>query len=259
MHNLLPYFQELNRYFDHVYIMTIHRATERHEKLKKVLEGFEYELLFGADNKEFSIEELKKNGVYDEEKAKSLHRYGKVMNPGMLGCTISHKMCYEAMIRDGHDRVLIFEDDILPEEEGLRLFPQIIKELPADWGMLYFDYDKNIERPAGGWLKQQFYHIQKLLGGITYSHTTINNLYSRPYSPHLRKAGYHDFGSAYAITRGTAKKLIELQTPIAFWSDHLLAYVSSNNIVNAYLTVPKLFVQESQFNKAVVGSYAEEQ
>ena len=138
------------------------------------------------------------------------------------------------------------------------MFTQIMQELPADWEMVYFDYNKNVEPPAGGFLKQQFYHVQKFFGGLILTHKTISNIYARPYSDHLRIAGHHDFGSAYALTLGAAKKLVELQTPIAYWSDHLLAYACSNKILKAYITVPKLFIQESQTNKAVVGSYAEE-
>ncbi len=258
MSDVTAYYQQLNNYFDRIYVMTIKRAAERQEKLRHVLKGLNFHFLFGADNKEFSVEGLIKSGVYDPVKARQVHRYHKLFNNGMLGCTITHKMVYEDVVKNGYKKVLIFEDDVLPVEEGLQLFPQIIKELPPDWEMLYFDYNKNTIQSAGGFLKQQFYHIQKLFGGLNLTHKTISNLYARPYSEHLRIAGHHDFGSAYALTLDAAKKLVALQTPIAYWSDHLLAYACSNKILKAYITVPKLFTQESQFNKAVVGSYAEE-
>jgi len=258
MTDVTPYYGQLNKYFDRIYVMTIKRAKERHEKLQHVLKGLDFHFLFGADNKEFVVDDLIKQGVYDPVKAKQVHRYHKLFNNGMLGCTITHKMVYEDVLKHGYKKVLIFEDDILPVEEGLKLFTTIMQELPNDWEMLYFDYNKNVEPPAGGFLKQQFYHVQKFFGGLNLTHKTISNLYARPYSKHLRIAGYHDFGSAYALTLGAAKKLVDLQTPIAYWSDHLLAYACSNKILKAYITVPKLFIQESQTNKAIVGSYAEE-
>lgn len=238
--------------------MTIRRATERHEKLQSVLNGLNFNFLFGADNKEFNVDDLIKQGVYDPVKAKQVHRYNKLFNMGMLGCTITHKMVYEDVVKNGYKRVLIFEDDVLPLEEGLKVFPEIIQELPPDWELVYFDYNKNTQQTVGGFFKQQLYHAQKFFGGLNLTHKTISNLYARPYSKHLKVAGHHDFGSAYALTGQAAKKLVEIQTPVAYWSDHLLAYASSNRILNAYLTVPKLFIQESQFNKEAVGSYAEE-
>ncbi|HVX50269.1 MAG TPA: glycosyltransferase family 25 protein [Chitinophagaceae bacterium] len=258
MNDLTPFYEKLNNFFDHIYVMTIRRATERQEKLHKVLKGLNFNFLIGADNKDFNVDELVKKGVFDPVKAKEVHRYNKPFNMGMLGCTITHRMVYEDVVKKGYKKVLIFEDDILPSEDGLKLFPNILKELPADWEMIYFDYNKNTERTPAGFIKQKFYHVQKAFGGLNLTHKTIDNLYARPYSNHLKIAGHHDFGSAYALTQSAAQKLLQLQTPIAYWSDHLLAYAASNRLVNAYLTVPKLFVQESQFNKAVVGSYAEE-
>ena len=256
--NVTPYYNQLNNYFDRIYVMTIRRATERHAKLQQVLKGLDFHFLYGADNKEFVVEDLIRQGIYDPVKAKQVHRYHKPFNMGMLGCTITHKMVYEDVVKHGYKKVLIFEDDVLPVEEGLKLFAQIVTELPSGWELVYFDYNKNVKRPAGGFIKQQFYHIQKALGKLNLTSKTISNLYAKPYSKHLKIAGHHDFGSAYAITLGAAQKLVQLQTPVAYWSDHLLAYACSNKILNAYLTVPKLFIQESQTNKAAVGSYAEE-
>lgn len=258
MTDYTPYYTQLNSYFDRIYVMTIKRATERHAKLQQVLKGLDFQFLFGADNKEFNVDDLVRQGVYDPVKARQVHRYHKLFNNGMLGCTITHKMVYEDVVKHGYKRVLIFEDDILPVEEGLKLFPKIISELPPDWELVYFDYNKNVERPAGGFIKQQFYQLQRAAGQLNLTAKTISNLYAKPYSEHLKIAGHHDFGSAYALTAGAAKKLVDLQTPIAYWSDHLLAYACSNKILKAYLTVPKLFIQESQTNKAAVGSYAEE-
>jgi len=258
MSDYTPYYTQLNNYFDHIYVMTIRRATERHEKLKYVLRGLNFQFLFGADNKEFNVDDLVRQGIYNPVKARQVHRYHKLFNNGMLGCTITHKMVYEDVVKNAYKKVLIFEDDILPVEEGLKQFPQIIQELPPDWEMVYFDYNKNTEQTAGNFFKQQFYHIQKALGRLNLTSKTISNLYAKPYSEHLKIAGHHDFGSAYALTLGAAQKLVDLQTPIAYWSDHLLAYACSNKILKAYLTLPKLFIQESQTNKAAVGSYAEE-
>jgi hypothetical protein len=133
----------------------------------------------------------------------------------------------------------------------------IMKELPGDWELVYFDYHKNVESSMATKLKQHAYHIQKLLGGLKWSHDTISNLYATAYSPHLKKAGYHMYTSAYAITHSAAAKLLQMQTPIAYIADDLLAHAITNNVIKGFISVPKLFQQESQSDKDSV-SYVED-
>lgn len=251
-------FSKLNTYFDHVYLITLHRAIERHKKIEEVLQGLNYTFFYGADNKNFTVAELEKQGLYSEEKAKQVHRYHKAMAPGMLGCSLSHRMVYEHILKNQFKRVLILEDDVLPLQAGIELFETILNELPASWDLLYFDYHKNTESNFGTQIKQWVYHIQKLVSTMPWSHTTISTLYAKEYSPHLKRAGYHDFTSAYCITSQCAKILLQIQTPVIFHPDNLLAHACTNKLIQGFITVPKLFEQESQFKKETVRSYVEE-
>ena len=52
----------------------------------------------------------------------------------------------------------------------------------------------------------------------------IKHLYAEPFSTHLKKAGYHEYTSAYAITLSAAQTLLKLQTPISFIADNLLGW-----------------------------------
>jgi glycosyl transferase family 25 len=253
-----PAINILNSYFDHIYVITLQRAKERHEKINQVLEGLNYSFFMGKDNKEFVVAELQNKGIYCADKAKKVHRYSKGMTPGMIGCSWSHKLVYEDILKKNYKKVLILEDDVFPVEEGLLKFDTIINELPQDWELLYFDYNKNDKETVIHPVKKLIYHVQKQFGQLKWSHRHINNLFAKPYSKHLKIAGHHDYTDAYAITNSGAKKLLELQNPIAFWPDHLLAYACSNKIIKAFISVPKLFLQESQTNKSAVGSYAEE-
>lgn len=249
-------FRPLNDFFDHVYVITLARATERQQKISANLHGLDYSFFYGADKNDFDIGTLSAQGVYDEKKAKSIHRYHKPMTGGQIGCSWSHKLVYEDMIGKGYTRVLVLEDDVKACKEIVS-FASIINELPRDWELLYFDYHKNIDRNTVARLKQQVYHIQKLLGGLNWSHDTISNLYATRYSPHLKKAGYHMYTSAYAITQSAAKKLRDMQTPIAYIADDLLAHAITNNVINGFISVPRLFTQESQGDKNTV-SYVED-
>ncbi len=62
MNDLQLFFETLNNFFDKIYVITLKRATERHEHIHKELKGLTYELFFGVDKQEFDIEDLKKRG-----------------------------------------------------------------------------------------------------------------------------------------------------------------------------------------------------
>lgn len=251
-------YKPLNDFFDHIYVITLQRATERHEEIKKELNGLNFNFFEATDYKDFSRDELIQSGIYDPIKARATHRYGKEMRLGLLACTISHKSVYEDVLKNAYSRVLIFEDDVVPNEEGILHFNEIIQELPPDWGVLYFDYAKNTNNGFFSILKKLVYHIQKNLGFLKWSHKTIGNLYARKYSTHLKKAGYHDFASAYAITRETAATLVKMQTPIIYFSDQVLPIACTEELTHGFISIPKLFIQQSQLHKEQVGSYVEE-
>ena len=61
---------------------------------------------------------------------------------------------------------------------------------------------------------------------------------------HLKKAGFHDFTYAYAINESAAKKLIEMQTPIQYIADNLLAHASTKGLIEAYTAWPKVFLHD---------------
>ena len=115
--------------------------------------------------------------------------------------------------------------------------------MPADWELLYLDYSKNEKNDI---LKKNWYHLQKLGGGLKWDHNIINHLYPKRLSPHLSAAGFHDYTDAYAVTLNGAKKLFELQSPVSYVADNLLAIAAASGKVNALISRPKLFQQLSQ-------------
>lgn len=258
MAGLQTLFEPINQYFDHIYVITLKRATERHQKIQQDLAGLNFSFFEATDYKDFSVADLIQQKVYDPEKAKAVQRYGKAPKGGVLACSLSHKRVYEDVVKNNYSKVLICEDDVIPLPDGLKIFPLLLHELPPDWGMVLLDYNKNTNYGIFPFLKQQVYHLQKMFSHFPWSHKTIQNLYARKYSTHLMKAGYHDYTSAYAITKNTAAIFLQYQTPVIFYADHLLAHVSSNELVKSFISMPKLFQQLSQTQKEKTGSYVEE-
>jgi glycosyl transferase family 25 len=83
------------------------------------------------------------------------------------------------------------------------------------------------------------------VGRLKWDHQTIRNLYASPYSSHLKKAGFHDFAHAYAITRSGAEKFLQMQTPIQYIADNLLAFAIVKNIVNGYIVYPPAILHDN--------------
>jgi len=240
------FFSTLNSFFDHIYVITLERATDRQQHLQTELQGLDYELFFGKDKQQFSIDELKAIGVYDEEAAKNHHRYGKPMQGGQIGCAWSHAEVYKDIVAKCYQRVLILEDDVVINEKVSSFFSQTLKELPANWELFYLGYAEREIPPPGLLFKKIFYHTLRLFGAVKFSHTTINHLYPKRISTHISAAGYHDCTHAYAVTQSGAKKLLRLQQPISFIADNLLAYAATNQIVKGYIAHPQFILQQYQ-------------
>ncbi len=250
-------FQDLNQYFSKIYVLTLKRAKERQESIAINLSGLNYTFFYGVDKQDLILDNLIKENIYNDDAAKKFSRYNKTMTLGQIGCSWSHKLIYEDVIKNQYKHVLILEDDVIPNKEGISTFTSILNDLPPNWDLLYFDYYKNTNSNWLTSLKQLVYKVQHKMGLLNLSYATINNLYPKHYTKHLMIAGYHMFTSAYAINLQTASILSQMQTPISHVADHLLSYAITNNKINGFISLPKLFTQESQGNQKLITSYVD--
>ena len=235
----------INNYFDRIYVITLDREMERQEHIIKNLQDLHYELFFGVDKKSLVLDDLIYDGIYDEEQAIEYHRYDKPMNTGLIGRSWSHRLVYEDMLEKNYERVLILEDESVPNREGIDLLESRINNLPADWELLYLNCDVNLSRNPATFFKEIGLHIRRLLGKVKWSHTMIRNMHARKYAENILKAGMHGCSDAYAINRRAAEKLVRLQTPICLPANDLLAHACTNNIVKGYVFQPNAFKQHA--------------
>ncbi len=241
----------LQQYFDKILVLSIHRFTGRHQQVEERLQGLSFEYFWGTDKLKLNYDEAKTNGTYDEQRAKKLQRQGKALNPGELACALSHRNIYSTMIEKGWRRILVLEDDALPLYDHLHLLPGTLNELPVNWGLVYLGYLKHEKVTSGLKAKQFFYKIWSRLGLMAWNYTMVKNLLPKPYSAHLKKAGFHDCTHAYAITREAAEKLLAAQTPVVYRADDLLSATIMKGTLNAFITQPKFFDQEIFHNAAI--------
>jgi glycosyl transferase, family 25 len=231
-------FESLNLFFDKIYVLTLHRATD------------------SADKKELDIAGLIKEGKYNPILAKKQHLMHKEMTDGEIGCALSHKMMYEDVIKNNFRRVLILEDDVVIDEKNIHLFSTMQAELPVNWQLWYLGFAKNQQPPVNATFKKIFYHLLYALRlKTTMNHTMINNLYPSAFSAHLSRAGFHDCTHAYAITLEAAKILLHEQTPIAYTADNLLAFTNTHQKLQAFISKPTLINQQYQVMQGPTLSY----
>lgn len=239
-------FEYLNATFDKIFVVSLRRAADRQEALKKQLEGLRYEFFWAVDKQDFTLEEVIAKGVYDEAKALKFNRYGiKRLLAGEVACSWSHRNIYQRMLDEGLQRVLVFEDDVVTNRHTLAQLPATLHQLPPDWELVYLGFLQNEERLPKHWWKTQFYKLLASLGRFDWLGVKeVENLYPKPFSQNLRVAGLHDCTHAYALTREAAAKLVKAQTPIYTCADELFTHEILKGHLRAYICRPTFFDQE---------------
>jgi len=235
----------LNRTFEHIFVLTIERGSGRHEKLRERLDGLRYQLFYGFDGAELDVPALEKAGFYSEARARKVHRHGKTMQLGQLGCAMTHRAIYQKVVVNGWERALIFEDDVLPRPEAMGELAGALGELPPSWEFLYLGYEHGEVTRAWDRVKQAGYLPLAALRLIKWTPRQVLGLHPSPYSPHLRRAGKHHCTHAYAVSLNGARKLLAEQTPVAYLADQLPLKLCIGREIEAYLTEPKFFDQDS--------------
>jgi len=245
----------LNQYYDKIHVLSVRSAAERRKLFDERFSGMKYEYFYGADKNSFTPEELIEKKIYSEELTKEHHRYSKGMIPGEIACAWSHLLMYEDMLENNYERILIFEDDAVPDPERIKQLSKILSEVPADCELLMWGWSKNGESDINTIFKKAVYNIQHKLGILKWDHKVIQNLFARPFSSQLKKAGFHDYTYAYAITKAAAEKLLKMQSPIQYIADNLLAHAVTNNLVNGYIVYPPAFLHDNLPDGSARDSY----
>ena len=246
--------QALHDFHDHRYVLTTEKNTDRHESLEKELNGWDLELFFGVDKSTVTLEQLERDGLYSEEKARKTDRSGKPMTTGHVCCSLGHRLIYEKFLETDADRVMIFEDDVQSIAVPDEMLSSALESVPEDAEMIYWGWQGGETRPPHAAIKQGIYHIQHSLGLLRYNHTMIRNLYRRPYNEQFSLAGKHFCAHAYTLNRSGAQKLIDWQTPIILNADNAIMYAILNGDLRAYISHTQFFTQASLDESSSIAS-----
>ena len=240
-------FEKLNEYFDKIFILSLPSLPERIDYITNTCTGLNYEFFWGIDKALTSLEELKQQNLYNKERYNSLYQKRENINLGMLCCSLGHLNIYKEIIQKGYKRTLILEDDVIPVFNNLMTLDSTLQDIPSDWELLYLGYEKNDLYGWKAFLKKNIYKYFPPYTDIRLNKTIFSNYYPIPVNANISIAGYHDCTHAYGVTLEGAKKLIEMQTPVAFNPDNLLAYMTSSKLLDGYICRNRLFDQRTAF------------
>ena len=137
----------------------------------------------------------------------------------------------------------------------IKYIPEILSEIPGNCELLMWGWNKNGEDNVNSFLKRAAYHIQHSIGLLKWDHTIISHLFAKPFSTHLKKAGFHDYTYAYAITKTAAEKLLQMQSPIQYVADNLLAHAITKNVLKGYIVYPAAFLHDALPDGTIRDSY----
>ncbi|MEO7923531.1 MAG: glycosyltransferase family 25 protein [Chitinophagaceae bacterium] len=234
----------LKQYFDKVLVLTVPRFKERQEKVKQRLAGIDFEFFYGVDKNDLDETAIAASYHYDKRNTLAIRQYFPPLNTGEIACSLSHRNIYQAMMDQNWKRVLVFEDDVVPDEQNLPLLFDALKELPANWELFYLGYLKNEKVNAGRKIQQAWYRIMSVFGLTNIPWAMIKNRLPKNFSSSLMKAGFHDCTHAYAVSLEGAKKLVSAQTPVIYRADNLLTALVLQEELNAFTSRSFLFNQE---------------
>lgn len=238
-------FNLLNDFFDHIYLISLRRSKDRHPRIKKALEGLDYQIFWGVDGNQLNLDDLKKDGLYEPSLSKKTFPSGREMTKGEIGCALSHIEVYKDIIDRNFQNALILEDDLKINTTNSEELSQSFSELPENWDLLYLGYlynNNSITFPIHFRLYIA-YPILNFLGMEKYNSKKLKCKYPRPYSKHLELSGYHYGTHAYGVSQLGAKKILDYQTPILMPPDNAIGMMCMKETINAFRVKKRIFHQ----------------
>ena len=171
--------QESTVYFDRVYYINLDRRPDR----RMHMEGQLSKLKLG------SARVVAQDGN-TLEWHQNLGIASKYWNKGALGYCLSYQNAIVDALKNGHQRILVMDDDAVLSDNFLEVLDQSFQTLPDDWHMLYLAANHNKESMPTA-TERVSEHLFRLKGSVG-SHAiiinrpafeTILNFASSPYGP----------------------------------------------------------------------------
>ena len=98
-----------------IYLISLAKDTKRRELLQQKFGSYNsFKLIDAVDGRELNARE------YYKIISPSFKAYGKVLSPAEVGCSLSHVKAYEAFLASEAKFALIFEDDVIGDDNAIK-------------------------------------------------------------------------------------------------------------------------------------------
>ena len=177
-------------------LINLPKHEERFRTVKEQLEKAEvdFEKADAVDGRKLTVED-------QEARVTALGR--ALMTPGMIGCFLSHKSCWERCVQLANGPIIVFEDDVILAENFTASLHAAMDELPEGWDVLLLGA---LGAVHPSYYCTNFLHAM-MAGGLRWPRGARKAFSdAKPVAVHtpLRPFGTH----AYVISEGGAKKLL---------------------------------------------------
>jgi glycosyl transferase family 25 len=175
-----------------IYCISLRKAANRRQlmakqALKMQLQSFH--VVDAVESAALTMEGLIADGLYDDRESRKWHPQGLTLNE--VACSLSHVECYKRIVKAGHARALILEDDALFITRRLRKLD--IDRVP-DWVDVLF--------------------LNAFLSRVPPGNRIADGLYD--------DAAYSGSAAAYLVTQSAARQLLAASVPVIHAADGLL-------------------------------------
>ena len=100
------------------YVINLKTSTDRKQYIEHLLSPYQdfmdVHFVEAVDGRALSDEQL--NEMWNQKE--TYKTYGRCMKGGEIGCSLSHRKCYEEILKNGDDAALILEDDVVFKENA---------------------------------------------------------------------------------------------------------------------------------------------
>lgn len=248
-------FAAFNHFFDAVYVLTLQRAGDRQRRVEKELAGLKYQFFYGVDKHHLDMDQVMKDGIYDDVSHQKLKRTHRSMSLGEVACALSHRAIYQDIVDNGYQKALILEDDVQPNLHCNHHFRESLATLPKDWDLLMLGYYS--EKYPSLYSKLQIktyelYHHLRIANWEKVDPRFIRKMAMSSLNQHWLKIGKLVGGHAYAVTQKACSAFIELQTPVVLQADRVFSHQALLHGMKAYAIKEKVFGLSEMANSSYI-------
>lgn len=194
------------------YVINLDRSPDRLNAFKSAFStaGVEFERISGVDGNSSDI-----RGLFDDQKCRQ--EMGRSIQPGEVGCFLSHVKALEAFLNSGEEYAIVFEDDALPRHDFVQIIEALLSNMKerkegffaVNLGPSDFKYS-SIVFPLGDGVLRCAHRFPMLATGILWSRQGANffmenfSTVGMPYDNFLRFlfSGTH---KAFSVQPGIVK------------------------------------------------------